>query len=124
MIFNNLPRFSTLTRSKSAAPAIAKFAACISLIASAPFAQAAQCSFNIPDNWNNGFKTEIVIENDSEQSINDWSLELTWNQGISLQNSWNGNFDCNDTGCTITSQGHAVHANQSFGLGFVANKNG
>ncbi|WP_125784582.1 DUF1592 domain-containing protein [Pseudoalteromonas rubra] len=124
MIFNNLPRFSTLTRSKSVAPAMAKFAACISLIASAPFAQAAQCSFNIPDNWNNGFKTEIVIENDSEQSINDWSLELTWNPGISLQNSWNGNFDCNDTGCIVTSQGNTLHANQSYGLGFVANKNG
>ncbi|KZN44829.1 DUF1592 domain-containing protein [Pseudoalteromonas luteoviolacea] len=121
---NNLPRFFAFTRTWSVTPVIAKFAACISLMVSVPFAQAAQCSYTIPDNWNNGFKTEIVIENDADQNLNDWSIELTWNQGISLQNSWNGQFDCNDTGCIITSQGHTVHANQSFGLGFVASKNG
>lgn len=124
MKFNNLQRFFTFIQSWSMTPAMAKFTICISLIMSMPFAQAAQCSFTIPDNWNNGFKTEIVINNDSDQSFNDWSIELTWDQGVSLQNGWNGNFDCDDSGCTITSQGHTVHANQSFGLGFVASKNG
>jgi mono/diheme cytochrome c family protein len=121
---NILQRFFTFIHAWFMAPVIAKFALYISLMASVPFAQAAQCSFAIPDNWNNGFKTEITIENDSDQNLDDWSIELTWNQGVSLQNGWNGHFNCDDVGCTITSQGHTVHANQSFELGFVANKNG
>ncbi|MBQ4875701.1 DUF1592 domain-containing protein [Pseudoalteromonas luteoviolacea] len=121
---NTLTRFFTLTDTWSHTPKIAKFAACLSLLTSASFVQAAQCSFTIPDNWNNGFKTEIVIDNPSDQDLNNWSIELTWDQGISLQNSWNGDFNCHDTGCTISSQSHTIHANQSFGLGFVANKNG
>ncbi|MBQ4812478.1 DUF1592 domain-containing protein [Pseudoalteromonas luteoviolacea] len=124
MIRNNLTRFFTLTDTWSHTPKIARFAACLSLLTSASYVQAAQCSFTIPDNWNNGFKTEIVIENPSDQDLNDWSIELTWDQGISLQNSWNGDFNCHDAGCTISSQSHTIHANQSFGLGFVANKNG
>ncbi|KZN52819.1 peptide chain release factor 2 [Pseudoalteromonas luteoviolacea CPMOR-2] len=124
MKFNNLQRFVAFTRLSFVAPAFAKLVTYICLLASVPLAQAAQCSFTIPDNWNNGFKTEIVIANNSDQNLNDWTIELTWNQGISLQNSWNGNFNCDDGGCTITSQGHTVHANQSFGLGFVASKNG
>ncbi|TQF67847.1 DUF1592 domain-containing protein [Pseudoalteromonas luteoviolacea] len=124
MKFNNLQRIVAFTRLSFVAPAFAKLVTYICLLASVPLAQAAQCSFTIPDNWNNGFKTEIVIANNSDQSLNDWTIELTWNQGISLQNSWNGNFNCDDGGCTITSQGHTVHANQSFGLGFVASKNG
>ncbi|TMP41134.1 peptide chain release factor 2 [Pseudoalteromonas citrea] len=124
MTFNNLTRFFTFTHACSLMPAIAKFVICMSVMACMSFAHAAQCSFTIADNWNNGFKTEIVIENDSDQTLNDWSIELSWNLGISLQNGWNGNFDCNDAGCIITSQGHAIHPNQSFNLGFVANKNG
>ncbi|KAF7771125.1 hypothetical protein PCIT_a4168 [Pseudoalteromonas citrea] len=124
MKFNNLQRLFTLTHVRSITPVITKFTIFVSFMVSMPFAHAALCSFTTPDNWNNGFKTEIVIENDSNQNINNWSLELTWNQGVSLQNGWNGNFNCDDSGCTITSQGHTIHANQSFGLGFVASKNG
>ena len=97
----------------------------IGLFTNAQNVLAAECSLTIPDSWNSGFKAELVIENNSEQSLTEWQIGLTWNEGISLQNSWNGNFDCNQQGCSITSQnGHIINPAQSYGLGFIANKNG
>ena len=124
MKFNKLKRLFTIIHAAPVTPIISKFAAGFSLLASASFAHAAECTLTIPDNWNTGFKAEIVIQNTSDQTLNDWTIELSWDQGISLQNSWNGQFDCGDTGCIISSQGNSIHANQSYGLGFVANKNG
>ncbi|MFD2168282.1 DUF1592 domain-containing protein [Thalassotalea euphylliae] len=88
-------------------------------------AYAATCEFSIPDNWNSGFKTEIVIQND-ETAKNDWTLNLTWPDGISINNGWNASYDCSSTGCTITKQNanSVLNPNERLGLGFVASKNG
>lgn len=86
---------------------------------------AATCEVIVPDNWGSGFKAEIVITNDS-QAKDDWELELTWPEGISLNNGWNASFSCTDTGCSITKQNAnaVLNPNERLGLGFVANKNG
>jgi len=86
---------------------------------------AATCELSIQDNWNSGFKTEIIIQND-EVAKSDWSLNLTWPEGISMTNGWNATYSCSDTGCAITKQNanSVLNPNETLSLGFVANKNG
>ncbi|WP_440904682.1 DUF1592 domain-containing protein [Catenovulum sp. SX2] len=84
---------------------------------------AATCEFSIPDNWNSGFKTEIIIQND-ETAKDDWTLNLTWPQGVSINNGWNATYSCSDTGCTIQNANSVLNPNERLGLGFVASKNG
>ncbi|KMT64154.1 DUF1592 domain-containing protein [Catenovulum maritimum] len=86
---------------------------------------AASCEFSIPDNWNTGFKTEIIIQND-DTAKNDWTLNLTWPEGVSINNGWNATYSCTDTGCTITKQNtnSILNPNERLGLGFVASRNG
>ena len=63
MKFNNLKRLFTIIHAAPVTPIISKLAAGFGLLASASFVHAAECTLTIPDNWNTGFKAEIVIQN-------------------------------------------------------------
>lgn len=84
---------------------------------------AAECSYQILDEWNNGFKAEITIAN-PVQEITDWSLSWTWNEGTSINSSWNATFDCADNQCTATPPGwlQSISAGGSHTFGFTARK--
>jgi len=82
---------------------------------------AASCSYEVQDEWNNGFKAEITIFNDGD-SFNDWTLSWQWPDGTSLNNSWNAEFSCSTSSCTATppSWQPNIEKGQSYKFGFTA----
>ncbi len=98
--------------------------ACISaLLLFAQSAGAAECHYDIVDNWNSGFKVEVSIINDGP-AIEDWQIDWQWTDGATLNNSWNANFDCQSGSCSVTPPTYAttIANGQTYTFGFVANK--
>lgn len=85
---------------------------------------AAQCEYEILDDWNNGFKAEVSIVNDSSDLIVDWQVDWQWTDGTSLNNGYNAQFDCNAGQCIVNAPTYAteIGQNQTYTFGFVANK--
>ena len=87
---------------------------------------AASCTYDIVDEWNNGFKAEITISNQDEPAFSDWQLAWEFSDGSTIVNSWNATFNCNGSNCTATppSWQPVISEGESYTFGFVANKGG
>ncbi|WP_394201429.1 cellulose binding domain-containing protein [Marinagarivorans algicola] len=62
------------------------------LIVSVLFIQhthAAQCEYNIINDWGSGFQAEIKITNNDAQPINTWTVGWEYSDGSALTGSWN-----------------------------------
>ncbi|BDX06590.1 DUF1592 domain-containing protein [Planctobacterium marinum] len=98
----------------------------VSLFALPGLGQAATCSWDVVDEWNNGFKVEITITNQNEPAFSDWQLTWKFSDGSTLVNSWNATFSCNGSECSATppSWQPVINEGQAYTFGFVANKGG
>lgn len=85
---------------------------------------AASCDYTVVNEWEAGFKAEITIVNDSNTPITDWDLSWNWTDGSSFANGWQAAFDCSGSACTAspTNWFNGIAANQTYVLGFLANK--
>ena len=85
--------------------------------------QAATCSYVIQDEWDNGFKAEIAIANNSD-SFSDWQLTWSWSDSTSINNHWNAEISCDNAGCVATppSWKPLINTGAVYKFGFVANK--
>lgn len=64
------------------------------------------------------------ITNESSKELKDWSIELDLPDGVTVDSSWNGNFDVNDGVLTITPVEYngTIAANGSVSdIGFIVN---
>ncbi len=62
------------------------------LMASVFFIQhthAAQCDYNIINDWGSGFQAEIKITNNEAQPVNGWTVGWQYTDGSSITGSWN-----------------------------------
>ena len=66
------------------------FSCCVSAV------EAAQCQFNISNQWNSGFTSSITVLNDSEQIIDGWEVLLTYPDGSTITNAWNTDLSGNN----------------------------
>lgn len=84
---------------------------------------AAECQYEVIDEWSTGFKAEISIIN-HDDPINDWQLSWSWSDGSTLNNSWNATLNCASGNCVATPPSWlpVIHREQTYTFGFTANK--
>lgn len=89
------------------------------------FANAAECRYEVVDEWNSAFKAEISIVNQGDP-IDDWALSWQWSNGETLNDGWNASIDCSVGNCTATppSWFNQIGSNSTFTFGFIAQKSG
>ena len=51
--------------------------------------QAASCQYNVVNEWTSGFTGSIVITNDSDTTLNDWSVSWGYSDGSIVSQAWN-----------------------------------
>lgn len=86
-------------------------------------ALAAQCEFSVVNEWNSGFTGSIKISNDTDQSIDGWSVELTFPGGETVGNTWNANVS-GSAPYTFTNKSYnaVIRANSEISFGFNGSK--
>lgn len=73
----------------------------------------------LDSDWGNGFSGRITITNNTEKTLEDWSLEFDFNRSIT--NIWNGSIEMeNDNHYIISNAGYNANiaAGQSISFGF------
>lgn len=53
--------------------------------------QAAQCEFNVINEWRNGYTGQVRITNNTSQAIEGWQVGLHFQQGETIGSAWNTN---------------------------------
>lgn len=51
--------------------------------------RAASCEYNVVNEWTSGFTGSIVITNDSDSALNDWSVSWGYSDGSIVTQAWN-----------------------------------
>lgn len=81
----------------------------------------AACSYTVTNNWGSGFTGEIKVTNDTNQTVNKWSV--SWQEsGASISNSWNAAFSgSNPYTATSLNWNGTLAPKASASFGFQAN---
>lgn len=93
------------------------------LVATAQTASAA-CTYQIDNEWSNGFVASIIVKNDTSAAVNNWSVN--WQYGNNrIINSWNANISGTNP-YTATNMGWNgnIAPGQSVSFGFQGTKSG
>ncbi len=96
----------------------------LSLAAAGNATFAATCEYQVTDEWNTGFRADVVITNDSSEVLNDWQVAWEWSDGSTFNNGWSATYSCAGSECNVQGPGWStdIAANSSFSFGFVGNK--
>ncbi|KOV82792.1 glycoside hydrolase family 48 protein [Nocardia sp. NRRL S-836] len=68
----------------------------------APLAVACTVTYQVTNEWSNGFGASVSIRNDGD-ALNGWNLTWTFPDGQRVQQGWNGNFTQNGAVVTVTN---------------------
>lgn len=85
--------------------------------------QAASCQYNVVNEWTAGFTGSIVITNDSDETLNDWSVSWGYSDGSVVTQAWSTVFS--GTGPYIASNysyNGVIAPNDSVTFGFNGTK--
>lgn len=85
--------------------------------------QAASCQYNVVNEWTSGFTGSIVITNDSDTVLNDWSVSWGYSDGSVVSQAWNTAFS--GTGPYVAanySYNGVIAPNDSVTFGFNGTK--
>ncbi len=90
------------------------------ILAMTPQAWAA-CTYTVTNNWGGGFTGEIKVTNDTNQTVNGWSV--SWQEsGASVTNAWNATLaGSNPYTATALGWNATLASNASASFGFQAN---
>lgn len=82
--------------------------------------------YNIESQWQNGFIGKIVIENTGQLVITPWELKFNFPGNQQIDSLWNGNFEQQGQGITITNVDYnkEIHPGKSVEVGFSASFSG
>ncbi|BDX06591.1 cellulose binding domain-containing protein [Planctobacterium marinum] len=84
---------------------------------------AAQCEFNVENEWNSGFTSSVKITNDGEQTITGWQVGLAYSQGSTVTGAWNSSFTgSNPYTFTNASYNQTINPGSSVTFGFNSQK--
>lgn len=88
-------------------------------------AWAGQCTYTIETEWDRGFVASLSIENDTDDVIDGWALDLTFRSNNRIQHSWSGIFTGTDAyNIQAYDWNKRIAPGQTIQLGFVGSKNG
>jgi len=81
----------------------------------------AGCTYTVTNNWGSGFTGEIKVTNDTNQTVNGWSV--SWQEsGVSVTNSWNATLSgSNPYTATALGWNATLAPKASASFGFQAN---
>ncbi|HSC68388.1 MAG TPA: cellulose binding domain-containing protein, partial [Cellvibrio sp.] len=85
---------------------------------------AASCTYQIDNEWSNGYVASIVVKNDTGAAVNNWSVNWQYNSNR-ISSSWNANVSGTNpyTASNMGWNGN-IAAGQSVSFGFQGVKNG
>jgi len=84
----------------------------------------ASCTFNVDNEWGNGYVASVIIKNDTGAPVNGWSVNWQFNSNR-LAGSWNANISgSNPYTATNMSWNGNLAVGQSISFGFQVEKNG
>jgi len=100
-------------------------AACDAGTANPAATQAAECRYDVVDEWNGGYKAEISIVNDGA-AFSDWELRWSWGDDSTFRNGWNASFDCGAGTCTATPPDSqpTIEGGATYTFGYINDKQG
>lgn len=85
---------------------------------------AASCEYTILNEWNTGFTAEVVITNDTQETIDGWSVTWSYTDGSIVPQAWDANLEgTNPYTATSYSYNANIAPNASTTFGFNGNKN-
>jgi len=94
------------------------------LLATAAQTASAACTYQIDNEWSNGYVASIVVKNDTGTAVNNWSVNWQYTNNR-ITNSWNANLSgSNPYTATNVSWNGSIAAGQSISFGFQGTKNG
>ncbi|MCF6442979.1 cellulose binding domain-containing protein [Pseudoalteromonas luteoviolacea] len=65
-----------------------KIGLCLMVLGHPIHSLAAQCEFNVKNEWQSGYTAEVTVFNNTDSVINGWEVGLAFNQGESINNAW------------------------------------
>ena len=93
------------------------------LVVAAETASAA-CTYQIDNEWADGYVASIIVKNDTNAAVNNWSVNWQYSNNR-ITNSWNANVSgSNPYTATNMSWNGSIGAGQSVSFGFQGTKNG
>jgi poly(3-hydroxybutyrate) depolymerase len=93
-------------------------------LAAAAQTASAACTYQIDNEWSNGFVASIQIKNDTTASVNNWSVNWQY-ANDRVTNSWNANLSgSNPYTASNVSWNGSIAAGQTVSFGFQGVKNG
>lgn len=93
-------------------------------LATAAQTASAACTYQIDNEWSNGFVASIQIKNDTTASVNNWSVNWQY-ANDRVTNSWNANLSgSNPYTASNLSWNGSIAAGQTVSFGFQGVKNG
>lgn len=93
-------------------------------IALATQTASAACTYQVDNEWSNGFVASITVKNDTGAAVNNWSVNWQYANNR-ITNSWNANLSGNNpyTATNVSWNGN-IAAGQSISFGFQGTKTG
>lgn len=93
-------------------------------LATAAHTASAACTYQIDNEWSNGFVASIIVKNDTGAAVNNWSVNWQYADNR-VTNSWNANLSgSNPYTATNMSWNGNIAAGQSVSFGFQGTKTG
>ena len=84
---------------------------------------AASCEYTVLNEWNSGFIIEVVITNDTQETIDGWSVMWAYSDGSLVPQTWDANLDGNNPyTATNFSYNASISPNASVTFGFNGTK--
>ena len=84
----------------------------------------AACTYQVDNEWADGYVASIIVKNDTNAAVNNWSVNWQYSNNR-ITNSWNANISgSNPYTATNMSWNGSIGAGQSFSFGFQGTKNG
>lgn len=82
-----------------------------------------EATFGVVNPWDGGFQGEVTVTNPNGTTLRNWTVNLTLDNGQTVQSMWNGTYEQQGSVVVIRSTGQngAIGPRGSVTVGFVAN---
>jgi cellulase/cellobiase CelA1 len=84
-------------------------------------------TYNLPNDWGNGFTADVTIKNNGATAINGWTLTWTFAGNQTITNLWNGTYTQSGAAVSVTNASFNATIGANGGtvnFGFNANYTG
>lgn len=96
----------------------------VAVLATTAQTASAACTYQIDNQWSDGYVASIIVKNDTSAAVSNWSVNWQYANNR-ITNSWNANVSgSNPYTATNMSWNGSIAAGQSVSFGFQGTKNG